>query len=199
MDIVVKNLGITDYEKTWVKMKDFIASNPERDEIWVTEHPPIFTSGLNKKGSSIPKTDIPHLFVDRGGKITYHGPGQLIIYLLINIQKNNLSIRQLVDIIEKSIIKLLSMYNINNSYSKKNAPGIYVSNKKIASIGLRVKNHYTYHGLSLNVDMDLSPFTLIAPCGFHGLEMTQVSALNKDYNNNEIASNLVKLLQLNIK
>jgi lipoyl(octanoyl) transferase len=91
------------------------------------------------------------------------------------------------------------MYNINNSYSKKNAPGIYVSNKKIASIGLRVKNHYTYHGLSLNVDMDLSPFTLIAPCGFHGLEMTQVSALNKDYNNNEIASNLVKLLQLNIK
>ena len=198
MDIVVKNLGLTDYEKTWMEMKNFISSNPENDEIWVTEHLPIFTSGLNKKDSIIPKTDIPHLFVDRGGKITYHGPGQLIIYLLINLLKNNLSIRQLVNIIEKSIIELLSMYSIKNSYSKKNAPGVYVSDKKIASIGLRVKNHYTYHGLSLNIDMDLSPFTLIAPCGFHDLEMTQVSALNKDYNN-DIASTLVKLLQLNIK
>ena len=199
MDIVVKNLGLTDYEKTWGEMKDFIASNPEKDEIWVTEHPPIFTSGLNKKDSRIPKTDIPHLFVDRGGKITYHGPGQLIIYLLINLLKNNLSIKQLVDIIERSIIELLSIYNIDNSYSKKDAPGVYVSDKKIASIGLRVKNHYTYHGLSLNVAMDLFPFTLISPCGFHGLEMTQVSALNKDYNNDDIASTLVKLLQLNIK
>ena len=198
MDIVVKNLGPTDYEKTWEDMKDFVSSNPENDEIWITEHQPIFTTGLNKKNSSVPETVIPHLFVDRGGKITYHGPGQLIIYLLINLLKNNLTIRQLVDIIEKSIIELLSIYSIKNSYSKKDAPGVYVSDKKIASIGLRVKNHYTYHGLSLNIDMDLSPFTLISPCGFHGLEMTQVSALNKDYNN-DIASTLVKLLKLNIK
>ena len=198
MDIFVKHLGLTDSEKTWKDMKDFVSANPENDEIWVTEHQPIFTTGLNKKNSYVPETNIPHLFVDRGGKITYHGPGQLIIYLLINLRKNNLKIRQLVDIIEKSIIKLLSIYNIKNSYSKKNAPGVYVSDKKIASIGMRVKNHYTYHGLSLNIDMDLSPFKLISPCGFDGLEMTQVSALNNDYND-DIGSTLVKLLQHNIK
>ena len=177
MDIVVKNLGPTDYEKTWEDMKDFVSSNPENDEIWVTEHQPIFTTGLNKKNSSIPKTNIPHLFVDRGGKITYHGPGQLIIYTLINIQKNNITIRQLVSLLENSIIDFLKKNKIN-SYSKVDAPGVYTNEKKICSIGLRIKKNYAYHGLSLNIDMDTKPFTMIDPCGYRGLKMAQLSDFN---------------------
>jgi len=177
VSIVVKNLGITDYEKTWGEMKDFIGSNPENDEIWVTEHPPIFTTGVNKNKSVIPKTNIPHLFVDRGGKITYHGPGQLIIYTLINIKKNNITIRQLVSLLENSIIDFLQKNKIN-SYSKIDAPGVYTGEKKICSIGLRIKKNYAYHGLSLNVDMDTKPFTMIDPCGFSGLKMAQLSDFN---------------------
>jgi len=177
VDIVVKNLGLTDYEKTWREMKSFIASNPEKDEIWVTEHPPIFTTGVNKNESVIPKTNIPHLFVDRGGKITYHGPGQLIIYTLINIKKNNITIRQLVSLLENSIIDFLKKNKIN-SYSKIDAPGVYTDEKKICSIGLRIKKNYAYHGLSLNVDMDTKPFTMIDPCGFSGLKMAQLSDFN---------------------
>ena len=177
MHIVVKNLGLTNYEKTWREMKDFIASDPEEDEIWVTEHPPIFTTGVNKNKSVIPKTNIPHLFVDRGGKITYHGPGQLIIYTLINIKKNNITIRQLVSLLENSIIDFLEKNKIN-SYSKINAPGVYTDEKKICSIGLRIKKNYAYHGLSLNVDMDTKPFTMIDPCGFSGLKMAQLSDFN---------------------
>jgi lipoyl(octanoyl) transferase len=174
MDLIIKNLGATPYEETWQMMKDYIAHNPSQDEIWITEHPAIFTTGLNKKDIKIPDSDIPHVFVDRGGKITYHGPGQVIVYLLINLLKN---------------IK---------GHSKKEAPGVYVLEKKIASIGLRIKNNFTYHGLSLNVAMDLSPFLLISPCGIDNLEMTQVSDLNKDYNNSEIISELTKLLQFNL-
>ncbi|HCK03990.1 MAG: lipoyl(octanoyl) transferase LipB [Methylophilales bacterium] len=197
MDLIIKNLGATPYEETWQMMKDYIAHNPSQDEIWITEHPAIFTTGLNKKDIKIPDSDIPHVFVDRGGKITYHGPGQVIVYLLINLLKNQLTIRQLVSIIEKSIIELLIKNNIKG-HSKKEAPGVYVLEKKIASIGLRIKNNFTYHGLSLNVAMDLSPFLLISPCGIDNLEMTQVSDLNKDYNNSEIISELTKLLQFNL-
>ena len=177
MDIVVKNLGLTDYEKTWREMKSFIASNPEKDEIWVTEHPPIFTTGVNKNESVIPKTNIPHLFVDRGGKITYHGPGQLIIYTLINIKKNNITIRQLVSLLENSIIDFLKKNKIN-AYSKIETPGVYIEETKICSIGLRIKKNYAYHGLSFNVDMDTKPFTMIDPCGFTGLKMAQLSDFN---------------------
>ncbi len=198
MYTIVKNLGLTSYQDTWEKMKNHVANNPINDEIWITEHPPIFTTGLNKKDVQIPKTDIPHLFVDRGGKITYHGPGQLIIYLLINLLKNNLSIHQLVNIIELSISELLLMKGIVTN-SKKEAPGVYVLEKKIASIGLRVKNHYTYHGLSLNVNMDLSPFNSISPCGFSNLKMTQVSEHNKDYNMAEIITTLINIIQFNLK
>ena len=177
MDIVVKNLGLTDYKKTWGEMKDFIASNPEEDELWITEHLPIFTTGVNKNKSVIPKTNITHLFVDRGGKITYHGPGQLIIYTLINIKKNNITIRQLVSLLENSIIDFLQKNKID-SYSKIDAPGVYIDEKKICSIGLRIKKNYAYHGLSLNVDMDTKPFTMIDPCGFSGLKMAQLSDFN---------------------
>ena len=173
----IKQLGRTDYMNTWRDMKYFIDQAPIKDELWITEHQPIFTTGVNKKNCLIPDTDIPHLFVDRGGKITYHGPGQLIIYTLINIKKNNLTIRQLVSILENSVIDFLKKNKIN-SYSKIEAPGVFINEKKICSIGLRIKKNYAYHGLSFNVDMDTKPFTLIDPCGFPGLKMSQLSDFN---------------------
>ena len=177
MPIVIKQLGLTDYDDTLRDMKYFVEQMSKKDELWITEHPPIFTTGVNKKKSIIPKTNIPHLFVDRGGKITYHGPGQLIIYTLINIKKNNLTIRQLVSLLENSIIDFLKKNKIL-SYSKIEAPGVYIDEKKICSIGLRIKKNYAYHGLSFNVDMDTKPFTMIAPCGFTGLKMAQLSDFN---------------------
>jgi lipoyl(octanoyl) transferase len=177
MPLNIKQLGCTDYINTWEDMKYFIDQAPIQDELWITEHQPIFTTGVNKKNCLIPDTDIPHLFVDRGGKITYHGPGQLIIYTLINIKKNNLMIRQLVSILENSVIDFLKKNKIN-SYSKIEAPGVFINEKKICSIGLRIKKNYAYHGLSFNVDMDTKPFTLIDPCGFPSLKMSQLSDFN---------------------
>jgi len=177
MPLNIKQLGRTDYINTWGNMKYFIDQAPIQDELWITEHQPIFTTGVNKKNCLIPNTDIPHLFVDRGGKITYHGPGQLIIYTLINIKKNNLMIRQLVSILENSVIDFLKKNKIN-SYSKIEAPGVFINEKKICSIGLRIKKNYAYHGLSFNVDMDTKPFTLIDPCGFPSLKMSQLSDFN---------------------
>jgi len=177
MAINIKNLGLTDYEDTLRAMKCFVDQLPTKDELWITEHRPIFTTGVNKKKSVIPKTNIPHLFVDRGGKITYHGPGQLVIYTLINIKKNNLTVRQLVSLLENSIIDFLAKNKVN-SYSKIEMPGVYIDEKKICSIGLRIKKNYAYHGLSFNIDMDTKPFTMIDPCGITGLKMAQLS----DYN-----------------
>ena len=177
MAINIKNLGLTDYEDTLRAMKCFVDQLPTKDELWITEHRPIFTTGVNKKKSVIPKTNIPHLFVDRGGKITYHGPGQLVIYTLINIKKNNLTVRQLVSLLENSIIDFLAKNKVN-SYSKIEMPGVYIDEKKICSIGLRIKKNYAYHGLSFNVDMDTKPFTMIDPCGFTGLKMAQLSDFN---------------------
>ena len=176
MVLNIKNLGLTDYETCWRAMKVHIEGNPNADEIWVTEHNPIYTTGLNKKNSEIPKSSIPHLFVDRGGKITFHGPGQKIFYFLINLERNDLSIRQLVSGIEKSILIFLKKKEIIGAL-KKDAPGVYVNDKKIASIGLRLKKGFTYHGVSLNVDMNLKPFLDIDPCGYKGLKMAQL----KDY------------------
>ena len=174
MPLNIKQLGLTDYINTWTDMKCFIDQAPIKDELWITEHQPIFTTGVNKKNCLIPDSNIPHLFVDRGGKITYHGPGQLIVYTLIDIKKNRLTIRELVSILENSVIDFLKKNKIN-SYSKIEAPGVFIDGGKICSIGLRIKKNYAYHGLSFNVDMDTKPFSLIAPCGFPGLKMSQLS------------------------
>ena len=173
MALNIKYLGLTDYKTCWLAMKAHIENNPKSDEIWVTEHNPIYTTGLNKKDLKLPNSSIPHLFVDRGGKITFHGPGQIIFYFLINLNKNKLSIRRLVSGIEKCIVMYLKNKNIIGKL-KKNAPGIYVDEKKIASIGLRLKKGFTYHGLSLNVNMNLDPFLDIDPCGYKGLKMSQL-------------------------
>ena len=176
MALNIKYLGLTDYQDCWLAMKAHIEKNPKSDEIWVTEHNPIFTTGLNKKNSKLPNSPIPQLFVDRGGKITFHGPGQIIFYFLINLDRNNLSIRQLVSGIEKSILIFLKKKKIIG-HIKQNAPGVYIKNEKIASIGLRLKKGFTYHGISLNVNMNLKPFNDIDPCGYKGLKMAQL----KDY------------------
>ena len=167
MSISIKNLGLTAYESTWNEMKNFTSKRNRftKDEIWITEHEAIYTLGLNRKDFKKPlRDDIPILHVDRGGKITYHGRGQLIIYPLIDLKRYHLTIRSFVTLIEKSIVGFLSRRDIKAN-AKIEAPGVYIENKKIASLGLRIKNHASYHGLSLNIDMDLTPFDAIDPCG----------------------------------
>lgn len=178
-DLKIRNLGLTDYQQTWHAMQAFTAQrNAETtDELWLTEHDAVYTLGLNRKEVKPPtRDDIPVVLVDRGGKITYHGKGQVIIYLLIDLKRKNLSIRQIVSAMENSMISLLAEYQIQ-AEARVTAPGVYVGEKKIGALGLRLKNQCSYHGLSLNVDMDLSPFAAIDPCGYQGQEVTQTRDL----------------------
>ena len=204
MSIDVKYLGITPYESTWNKMKVFTSNRAAstQDEIWITEHEAIYTVGLNRKDFKKPlRTDIAVLPVDRGGKITYHGRGQLIIYPLIDLERYQLTIRSFVTLIEKSILSFLSRRDIKAS-AKIEAPGVYIENKKIASLGLRIKNHASYHGLSMNIDMDLSPFEAIDPCGFKNLQMTQLKTFTNDVSIEAIGfeiANDIKHQLLNLK
>ena len=179
MPLITRKLGLTDYQNTLAAMQAFTANRtPDTpDELWLTEHDRIYTLGLNRKNIRLPNNSIPVVNVDRGGKITYHGPGQVVIYLLIDLNRSKRNVRQLVDIIESSIIDLLAQYSVISN-TRKDAPGVYIDHKKIASVGLRLKRDCCYHGLSLNVDMDLNPFKAIDPCGYAGLEMTQTKDLN---------------------
>ena len=204
MSISVKYLGLTPYESTWNQMKHFTSKRDHatKDEIWITEHEAIYTLGLNKKDYKKPlRDDIPVLHVDRGGKITYHGRGQLIIYPLIDLERYHLTIRSFVTLIEKSIVGFLSRRDIKAN-AKIEAPGVYIENKKIASLGLRLKNHASYHGLSLNIDMDLSPFDAIDPCGYKNLQMTQLRTYTDDVSIESIGleiANDIKHQLLNLK
>lgn len=192
----MRDLGRSDYQETLLKMQAFTASRSAQnaDELWLTEHDSVYTMGLNRKDVRLPTNNIPLVNVDRGGKITYHGLGQVIIYLLIDLNRRNLKVRQLVNIIENSIIELLANFNIT-AVAKNDAPGVYVNGKKIASVGLRLKNNCCYHGLSLNVDMDLTPFEAIDPCGYKGLEMTQTKDLGIENTSQQMGEALLKLLQ----
>ncbi len=173
----IRYLGRSDYYSTWQQMKDFTdlrdAETP--DQIWITEHDPVFTQGLNGKPEHLRDTgDIPVIQIDRGGQVTYHGPGQLVIYCMLNIVRLGLGVRALVTHIENSIIAFLADYDIASA-ARADAPGVYVSDAKIAALGLRIRKGCCYHGLSLNLDMDLSPFSRINPCGFKNLRVTQMS------------------------
>ena len=198
--LISRNLGLTDYQTTLAAMQAFTASRlPETpDEIWLTEHPAVYTLGLNRKNVRLPINDIPVVLVDRGGKITYHGIGQVVIYVLIDLKRRNLNVRQLVDALEASIIALLGAYHIK-AFAKKDAPGVYVNidghDKKIASLGLRLKNNCCYHGLSLNIDMDLAPFSAIDPCGYVGLEVTQTKDLGINKTSAEMGEILLQKLK----
>ncbi len=194
--VITRQLGLTDYETTLQAMQAFTqARTPDTpDELWLTEHDSVYTLGLNRKGMRLPQNNIPLLLVDRGGKITYHGIGQVVIYLLIDLKRRGLNIRQLVSMMENSIISLLSEFGIR-AYAEKDAPGVYVESAKIASLGLRIKNQCSYHGLSLNVDMDLGPFSAIDPCGYQGLRVTQTKDLGVSQTPVQLGLSLLKLLK----
>lgn len=176
-ELVVRRLGLQDYEPIFQSMR-YLAENgkPGRaDEIWLLSHKPVYTQGQAGKPEHIlnPR-DIPVVQVDRGGQVTYHGPGQLVAYLLINVRRRRLGVRHLVDLIEASVIATLDSFGIA-AEARAGAPGVYVNDAKIAALGLRIKNGWSYHGLSLNVNMDLAPFGNINPCGFEQLPVTQIS------------------------
>ncbi len=200
MNIIVKNLGNTEYEEIFSAMKTFTQNRTEQtpDEIWLTQHHPVFTQGQAGKAEHILNINhIPIVQSDRGGQVTYHGSGQLVIYLLIDIKRRKIGVREMVTLIEKSIVQLLNQYQIT-AETKPEAPGVYVNDKKIASLGLRVRNGRTYHGLALNIDMDLSPFEQINPCGYQGLKMTQLADLTAscdlDSDIDGVAAQLQKIL-----
>ena len=177
--IKVSSKGLQDYLKTWEEMKYFTENrDPDTlDELWTLEHNSVFTQGLSGKPEHLLKaTQIPIVQSDRGGQITYHAPGQLIIYCLIDIKRLGIGIKKMVSMIEQSLIELLSSYDIK-AHTLKGAPGVYVNDSKIAALGLKVKHGRTYHGLSLNIDMDLSPYKLINPCGYSDLKVTQMRNL----------------------
>ena len=171
------HLGRCDYAPVFEKMKRFndVRTADTEDELWVVEHNPVFTQGLaGKPEHLLIRDDIPVVQIDRGGQITYHGPGQLVVYTMIDFKRRKTSVRNIVSALENSIIDTLSDYDITANADPQR-PGVYVQGKKIASLGLRIKNGSVYHGLALNIDMDLSPFTHINPCGYAGLEMTQIA------------------------
>lgn len=174
--VIVRKLGLVEYEIIYQQMKEFTLSRTidTPDEIWLVEHPPVYTQGQAGKSEHIlnPHT-IPIIQTDRGGQVTYHAPGQLILYPLINFKRLKIGVRSLVIALEESIIQTLKEYGIE-AYGMRDAPGVYVNEAKIASLGLRIKNGALYHGLSLNVAMDLTPFDWINPCGYKGLRMTQM-------------------------
>jgi len=177
--LTFEDLGTVDYESTWSAMNAFTLGRDENqeDECWFLQHNPVFTLGQAGKPEHILNPhQIPVANTDRGGQVTYHGPGQLVAYLLVDIKRRKIGIRQLVDLIENSIIELLDGYGIVAA-TRKGAPGVYVEEKKIAALGLRIKQGCSYHGLSLNVDMDLEPFSYINPCGYPGMSVTQLREL----------------------
>ena len=179
----VRYRGLADYDTTWREMQAFTdtrtAGSP--DELWLLQHPPVFTLGRNGKTKHLLQYtgSIPVIHVDRGGQVTYHGPGQLVAYPLLDLKRRRLGIQSLVRILEQSVIDLLADYSIHAGRRDK-APGVYVDGRKIAALGLRVRRGCCYHGLSLNVDMDMTPFSMINPCGFADLEVTQLVELGID-------------------
>jgi lipoyl(octanoyl) transferase len=176
----VRRLGRVEYEPTWRAMQEFTASRtPETpDELWIVEHPPVFTLGqAGKPEHVLEDVGIPIVKIDRGGQVTYHGPGQVVIYLLLDLARLKIKVRELVTAIEQGVIDFLAAHGVQ-AERRAGAPGVYVGEAKVAALGLKIRNSCSYHGLSLNVDMDLSPFAAINPCGYAGLKVTQTKNLN---------------------
>jgi lipoyl(octanoyl) transferase len=200
-EAVIKHLGMADYFSTWHAMRAFTSSrgvtNP--DEIWLLQHPPVYTLGLAGKPEHLLRDDttIPLINVDRGGQITYHGPGQLIVYLMLDLRRMDIGVKELVRRMEQSVIDLLADYGIAAA-RRVDAPGVYVDGAKIAALGLRVKNNRSYHGLALNCDMDLAPFAAINPCGFPGLAVTQLRDLGVREAIDEVGEKLLAHLRAHL-
>lgn len=187
--LTVRALGIVDYSPAWEAMKSLTDSRDENtpDEIWLLQHPPVFTQGqAGKPEHLLFPGDIPVVQVDRGGQVTYHGPGQLVAYLMIDIKRRAIGARELVTRIEQSIVETLLHYGVS-AKARKDAPGVYVEAAKIASLGLRIRKGRSFHGLSLNIDMDMEPFSRINPCGYQGMEVIQLSQLTAGASENGLA------------
>lgn len=181
-ELVLRELGLVDYQPTLDAMRQLTdARTPDSpDELWLLQHPPVFTQGQAGRAEHVlTPGDIPVIQVDRGGQVTYHGPGQWVLYILVDMRRRQLGVRDLVNLIECSIVQLLDEYGIVAS-AKPDAPGVYVADEKIAALGLRVRRGCSYHGLALNVDMDLEPFGRINPCGYAGLQVTSMARLLPD-------------------
>jgi lipoyl(octanoyl) transferase len=194
--LIVRDLGLLPYEPTWQRMQSFTNERGEDvvDEIWSLQHEPVFTQGQAGKEEHLLNTgDIPVVQVDRGGQVTYHGPGQAIIYLMLNLKRKKLGVRELVSIMEEAVVDTLNEFKIH-AYPKPDAPGVYVEGSKIASLGLRVRRGCSFHGLALNLAMDLEPFLRINPCGYAGMEMTQLGMLVEDLDQADATQHLLNHL-----
>ncbi|MDA7800465.1 lipoyl(octanoyl) transferase LipB [Gammaproteobacteria bacterium] len=194
-ELIFKSLGVSNYLETLVSMKAQLQAEYFQNEIWLLEHPPVFTLGTAADNQHIlDAKDIPIIQSDRGGEVTYHGPGQLVIYFMIDIKRNELGPKSLVKTLQEFTKSLLANYSIESNFIE-GAPGVYVDGKKIASIGLRISKGKTYHGISINVDMDLTPFSYINPCGYTGLEVTQIKDFKKDIKIKDVERLAIKLLE----
>lgn len=190
--VTIKHLGVVDYEATWHAMQAFTAQRgaETNDEIWLLQHPPVYTQGLaGKPEHLLTKPAIPVVKTDRGGQITYHGPGQIVVYVLFDLKRKGIGVKDLVKRIEQSLIDVLQSYGIA-AQRKLGAPGVYVKGAKIAALGLRVKNGCSYHGLALNVAMDLTPYGAINPCGYAGMEVTDLATLGVRVSINDVMTTL---------
>ncbi|MEW6512772.1 MAG: lipoyl(octanoyl) transferase LipB [Pseudomonadota bacterium] len=194
---VIRKLGRVEYEPTWRAMQVFTSARDETtpDELWLCEHPPVFTQGLAGKPEHLLRDiGIPVVKIDRGGQITYHGPGQVVCYLLLDLKRRGLTVKTLVNRMEQAVIDLLAEYGVR-AERQAGAPGVYVGGAKIAALGLKIKRNCSYHGLALNVAMDLSPFAAINPCGYAGMAVTQLSAFTSMASRDEVADELANHLR----
>ena len=195
--LVIRRPGVVDYATAWHDMQAFTNNRNEDtpDELWFLQHPPVFTLGRNTKQVHLHDTgDIPVIHVDRGGQVTYHGPGQLVVYTLLDINRRQLGVQSLVRLLEQAVIDLCSDHAIQ-AQRRDNAPGVYVNDRKLAALGLRVRKDRAFHGLSLNVEMDLAPFAMIDPCGYRGMEVTQLRQLGIDASMESVSTQLQKHLE----
>lgn len=194
--LIVRNLGLQSYQEIWDQMQAFTNGRDMTtcDEIWLLEHEPVFTQGqAGKPEHLLNPGNIPVIQVDRGGQITYHGPGQLVAYILVDIKRLKIGVRPFVSAIENAVIQYLQKFAID-AKPRSDAPGVYVDGRKICSLGLRIRHGRSYHGLSFNINMDLTPFTQINPCGLRNLEMTQLADLDGPSDLDDVGNELVKIL-----
>ncbi|SCC03875.1 lipoyl(octanoyl) transferase [Kosakonia oryzendophytica] len=192
--ILIRNLGLQPYDPVSRAMHEFTDTRDDTtpDEIWLVEHMPVFTQGQAGKAEHLLATgDIPVIQSDRGGQVTYHGPGQQVMYVLINLKRRKIGVRELVTLLENTVINTLATLDIQ-AQARADAPGVYVDDKKICSLGLRIRKGCSFHGLALNIAMDLAPFTRINPCGYAGLEMTQISQLSQKTDMDKIRTILIR-------
>lgn len=194
--MIVRHLGLAPYEPTWQAMREFTdtRSDTTQDELWVCEHPPVYTLGQAGKQEHILNTaDIPVVQSDRGGQVTYHGPGQIVVYTLVNLRRAGFGIREMVMRLENSAVELLAGYGIE-AYARRDAPGVYVNDAKIAALGLRVRRGCSYHGIALNIEPELSPFLGINPCGYEGLRVTSTRKLGITQDKDQLVAGFVRLI-----